>query len=100
MKRGIQVSHLTTLNNYFTEKREAHLEELKQFLRIPSISSLSEHKEDMQKGADWLADSLTKAGLENVIIDKTNGHPVVYADWLHAEGKPTILFMVIMMYNL
>ncbi|MFJ5769432.1 dipeptidase [Psychrobacillus sp. NPDC093180] len=85
------MSHLTALNNYFTEKREAHLEELKQFLRIPSISSLSEHKADMQKGAEWLADSCTKAGLENVIIDKTNGHPVVYADWLHAEGKPTIL---------
>lgn len=91
MKRGIQVSHLTQLNNYFTEKRETHLEELKQFLRIPSISSLSEHKNDMQKGAEWLADSCKKAGLENVIIDKTNGHPVVYADWLHAEGKPTIL---------
>lgn len=85
------MSHLTTLNNYFTEKRESHLEELKQFLRIPSISSLSEHKEDMQKGAQWLAESCQKAGLENVIIDKTNGHPVVYADWLHAEGKPTIL---------
>ncbi|GGA22069.1 dipeptidase [Psychrobacillus lasiicapitis] len=85
------MSHLTALNNYFTEKREAHLEELKQFLRIPSISSLSEHKADMQKGAEWLADSCTKAGLENVIVDKTKGHPVVYADWLHAEGKPTIL---------
>lgn len=85
------MSHLTALNNYFTEKRETHLEELKHFLRIPSISSLSEHKNDMQKGAEWLADSCKKAGLENVIIDKTNGHPVVYADWLHAEGKPTIL---------
>lgn len=85
------MSHLTALNNYFTEKRETHLEELKHFLRIPSISSLSEHKEDMQKGAEWLADSFTQAGLENVIIDKTNGHPVVYADWLHADDKPTIL---------
>ncbi|TQR04052.1 dipeptidase [Psychrobacillus soli] len=85
------MSHLTALNNYFTEKRETHLEELKQFLRIPSISSLSEHKNDMQKGAEWLADSCKRAGLENVIIDKTNGHPVVYADWLHADDKPTIL---------
>ncbi|WP_391207250.1 dipeptidase [Psychrobacillus sp. L4] len=85
------MSQFSTLDNYFTEKREAHLEELKQFLRIPSISSLSEHKEDMQKGAQWLADSLSKAGLENVIVDKTSGHPVVYADWLHAEGKPTML---------
>ena len=85
------MSQFSTLDNYFTEKREEHLDELKQFLRIPSISSLSEHKEDMQKGANWLADSLTKAGLENVLVDKTKGHPVVYADWLHAEGKPTML---------
>lgn len=91
MKRGIQVSQYSTLDNYFSEKRDAHLEELKQFLSIPSISSLSEHKEDMQKGAQWLADALVKAGLENVIVDKTSGHPVVYADWLHAEGKPTML---------
>ncbi|SES01811.1 dipeptidase [Psychrobacillus sp. OK032] len=85
------MSHLNSLNNYFTEKRETHLDELKHFLRIPSISSLSEHKNDMQKGAEWLAESCIKAGLENVIIDKTNGHPVVYADWLHADDKPTIL---------
>lgn len=91
LKRGIVMSQLTTLDHYFTEKREEHLEELKQFLRIPSISSLSEHKEDMQKGAQWLAGSLTKAGLDNVLVDKTSGHPVVYADWLHAEGKPTML---------
>src|SRR5690606_4980336 len=76
---------------YFKDHRQAHLEELKNFLRIPSVSSLSEHKADMQKGAEWLIKSLTKAGLENASIDETDGHPVVYADWLHAEGKPTIL---------
>ena len=45
----------------------------------------------MQQAAEWLVNSLTKAGLENVSVDETDGHPVVYADWLHAEGKPTIL---------
>ena len=45
----------------------------------------------MQQAAEWLLNSLKKAGLENVSIDETDGHPVVYADWLHAEGKPTIL---------
>lgn len=79
------------IDKYFKDHRQAHLEELKGFLRIPSISSLSEHKADMQKGAEWLVKSLTKAGLENVRIDETDGHPLVYADWLHAEGKPTIL---------
>ncbi|WP_075618456.1 dipeptidase [Paenisporosarcina indica] len=85
------MSHLQSLNTYFETKREEHLDELKQFLRIPSISSLSEHKQDMQTAAEWLAGSLKDAGLENVSIDETKGHPVVYADWLHAEGKPTIL---------
>ena len=85
------MSHLQGLNSYFETKREEHLNELKEFLRIPSVSALSDHKADMQTAAAWLADSLTKAGLENVSIDETKGHPVVYADWLHAEGKPTIL---------
>ncbi|WP_342508309.1 dipeptidase [Sporosarcina sp. FSL K6-2383] len=85
------MTHLETLDGYFTEQRDEHLEQLKEFLRIPSISSLSEHKGDMQKAAEWLKDSFEKAGLENLSIDETDGHPVVYGDWLHAEDKPTIL---------
>jgi len=85
------LTHLTKLDQYFKDNRETHLEELNEFLRIPSISALSEHKEDMQKAAEWLVNSLKEAGLENVSIDETDGHPAVYADWLHAEGKPTIL---------
>lgn len=85
------MSHLQALTSYFETKRDEHLDELKEFLRIPSVSALSDHKSDMQTAAAWLADSLTKAGLEHVSIDETKGHPVVYADWLHAEGKPTIL---------
>lgn len=86
------MSHLQQLDAYFVENRDRHLQELFEFLRIPSISSLSEHKEDMQTAAQWLADALTKLNMENVSIDQTAGHPVVYAEWLHAEGKPTILF--------
>ncbi|KGR80268.1 dipeptidase [Ureibacillus manganicus] len=86
------MSHLQLLDEYFTQHREKHLEELKEFLRIPSISSLSEHKEDMLTAANWLAEALKKLGIENVSVDETKGHPVVYGDWLHAEGKPTILF--------
>lgn len=86
------MSHLEKLDAYFISKREEHLEQLKDFLRIPSISALSEHKPDMQKAAEWLKDSFHQAGLENLSIDETEGHPVVYGDWLHAEGKPTILF--------
>ncbi|HSP21749.1 MAG TPA: dipeptidase [Planococcus sp. (in: firmicutes)] len=79
------------IDQYFKDHREQHLEELKAFLRIPSVSSLSEHKEDIRKGAEWLKTSMQEAGLENAEIFETDGHPVVYADWLHAEGKPTVL---------
>ena len=86
------MTHLQALDAYFTSHREAHLEELNEFLRIPSISSLSEHKEDIQDAAKWLAAALEKLNLENISITQTAGHPVVYADWLHAKGQPTILF--------
>ncbi|MGI2327820.1 dipeptidase [Planococcus sp. YIM B11945] len=79
------------VDQYFKDHREEQLEELKAFLRIPSISSLSEHKEDVRSAAEWLKTAMEKAGLENVKVDETAGHPVVYADWLHAEGKPTVL---------
>ncbi|MEK4228201.1 dipeptidase [Solibacillus sp. FSL H8-0538] len=86
------MSYLQQLDTYFTENRDKHLQELNTFLRIPSISSLSEHKEDMQTAAKWLANALTNLTIENVSIDQTAGHPVVYGEWLHAPGKPTILF--------
>ncbi|MEO3946436.1 dipeptidase [Gorillibacterium sp. CAU 1737] len=77
--------------SYFQDHRETHLAELKDWLRIPSISALSEHKPDMQRAASWLADKLTQAGLEHVEIHQTAGHPIVYADHLHAPGQPTVL---------
>ena len=86
------MSQLAKLNAYFSEHRDTHLKELNDFLRIPSISSLSEHKQDMQVAASWLAAAMKRINLENISIDETGGHPVVYADWLHAPGKPTILF--------
>lgn len=86
------MSHLSTLDAYFAENRDNQLAELNEFLRIPSISSLSEHKQDMQTAASWLVAAMKRVNLENISIDETGGHPVVYADWLHAPGKPTILF--------
>ncbi|QAS53039.1 dipeptidase [Halobacillus litoralis] len=71
--------------------KDEFLEELKQYLSIPSISSLSKHKEDVQHAAEWTAKALTGAGMENVDVIPTEGHPIVYGDWLHAEGKPTVL---------
>ncbi|CAK4847114.1 unnamed protein product [Aphanomyces euteiches] len=71
--------------------REQHLDELKQFLTIPSISALSIHKNDMNEAAQWVAAKLEKMGLENVEIHPTNGHPIVYAEHIHAPGKPVVL---------
>jgi len=67
------------------------LDELKSFLRIPSISTLPEHAADVQRAAQFVADGLKAAGTENVEIIPTKKHPLVYADWLHAPGKPTVL---------
>jgi len=67
------------------------LDELKTLLRIPSISTLDEHKSDVQKAAEFVAADLRRIGMENVEIIPTKGHPLLYADWLHAEGKPTVL---------
>ncbi|HET8548497.1 MAG TPA: dipeptidase, partial [Bryobacteraceae bacterium] len=66
-------------------------DELKALIRIPSVSTLPENKPDIRRAADFVAESLRRAGLENVEIIPTAGHPLVYADWLHAPGKPTVL---------
>ena len=60
-------------------------------MRIPSISTAPEHKNDVDRAAKFVATSLTDAGLENVEIIPTAKHPLVYGDWLHAPGKPTVL---------
>ena len=75
---------------------ERFVEELKELLRIPSISTLPERAGDVRRAAEFVADGLRKAGMENVRIIETTtaehqGHPLVYADWFHAEGKPTVL---------
>jgi acetylornithine deacetylase/succinyl-diaminopimelate desuccinylase-like protein len=62
-----------------------------EFLRIPSISTLPDHREDCRRAAGWLVDALGAAGLEHARIYETGGHPVAYADWLHAPGAPTVL---------
>jgi acetylornithine deacetylase/succinyl-diaminopimelate desuccinylase-like protein len=67
------------------------VEELKALLRIPSISTLPEHKGDCRLAAESLATELKRIGMEHVHLIETNGHPLVYGDWLHATGKPTAL---------
>ena len=80
------------LIGYIDSKREEHLNDLNEFLRIPSVSAKSEHKPDIERAAKWVAERLRAAGLENVEIVPTKMHPLVYGESLHAPGKPTILF--------
>ncbi len=80
-----------SFEQYLKENRDSHLNELFDLLKIESISALPNHKEDVKKAADWIAESLTKIGMENVQVLETAGHPLVYGDWLKAEGKPTVL---------
>jgi acetylornithine deacetylase/succinyl-diaminopimelate desuccinylase-like protein len=71
--------------------REARLASYFEFLRIPSISALPEHAGDIRRAATWIAAELSRIGFEHAEVCETPWHPVVYADWLHAEGAPTVL---------
>ena len=77
--------------SYARQHHPRFLEELKALLRIPSVSTLPEHIGDCHFAAEVLAADLSKIGFENVRLIETDGHPLVYADWLHAAGKPTVL---------
>jgi acetylornithine deacetylase/succinyl-diaminopimelate desuccinylase-like protein len=79
------------LEAYFEATAASRLESYFELLRIPSISTLPEHAPDMRRAAQWIADALTRIGFEHVDIAEMPGHPIVYADWLHAPGAPTIL---------
>jgi acetylornithine deacetylase/succinyl-diaminopimelate desuccinylase-like protein len=83
---------MNTVIDFININRDRFLQELTQFLAIPSISALPEHQGDVQRCAQWVADEMTRIGLENARVIPTAGHPIVCADWLHASGLPTVLF--------
>jgi acetylornithine deacetylase/succinyl-diaminopimelate desuccinylase-like protein len=76
---------------FVQQNRDRLLDELKDFLRIPSISTLPEHRADIDRAAAFVADSLRHVGMENVEIIPTAKHPLIYADSMNAPGKPTVL---------
>src|ERR1700742_2362743 len=78
-------------DNYVRQNESRFLEELKEFLRIPSISTAPEHKQDTHRAAECVVEKLRAAGMAHVELIETERHPLVYADWLHAPGKPTVL---------
>ncbi len=79
------------IDAFVKENQNRFLDELKEFIRIPSISTLPEHTPDIGRAAAFVAGQLRAAGMENIEIIPTAKHPLVYADWLHAPGKPTVL---------
>ena len=79
------------LDTYIEKNKDRFLNELFELLKFPSVSSLSEHKGDMDDCAGWLCNHLETIGLNNCRVYPTDKHPAVYGEWLGAEGKPTLL---------
>lgn len=77
--------------NYIETNRDRFVDELKELLRFPSISTNPENKKDVERCAEYLKSHLENIRMEHTSVYPTDGHPVVYTDWLNAEGKPTIL---------
>ncbi len=76
---------------YLSDNSDSHLEQLFELLRIPSVSSLPEHKGDIQAAAGWVAEKLRTVGVPTVEIMATSGNPVVYGEWIVDPEKPTAL---------
>jgi acetylornithine deacetylase/succinyl-diaminopimelate desuccinylase-like protein len=83
---------MTSVIDFINTHRDRYVDELKSYLAIPSISALPQHQQDVKRCAEWTADEMRRIGLQNVRLVETPGFPVVYGDWLGAEGAPTILF--------
>ena len=82
---------MSDVDAYLDAHHARHVEQLVEYLTIPSVSALSAHAGDVRRCAAWTADALRRVGLEHVEIVETAGHPIVYGDWLHAPGAPTAL---------
>ncbi|PIV27410.1 MAG: hypothetical protein COS37_02865, partial [Anaerolineae bacterium CG03_land_8_20_14_0_80_58_20] len=76
---------------YAQQNRDRFLEDLKEVLTIPSISTSNDTKPEVLRAALWVADHLRGLGIENVEIMPTGGHPVVYGEWLKRPSAPTVL---------
>jgi acetylornithine deacetylase/succinyl-diaminopimelate desuccinylase-like protein len=77
------------VDRFLDESHDRRLASWIELLRIPSVSALPEHAPDCRRAAEWVADELRRIGMEHVDVSETGGHPIVYADWLHADGAPT-----------
>src|SRR3954464_4662607 len=83
---------MNSVVDFIQVNRDRYVDELKQYLAIPSISALPQHAADVRRAAEWTGEAMKTAGLQNVRLIQTPGNPVVYGEWLGAPGKPTILY--------
>ena len=82
---------MKNITEYVEQNKERYLKELKNYLRIPSISTLEENKNDILKCADFIAKEFKNIGLENIKVYQTEKHPIVYADKITDPKKQTVL---------
>ena len=79
-------------STYIEQNQNRFIDELKTFISIPSVSASDEHFQDVVKAGEWVSSKLQSIGISNARLMKTDTHPVVYGDWLHAgDDKPTVL---------
>lgn len=82
---------MDNIKQYVSEQQSRFVDELMEFLRIPSISANSQYKGDVQRAAEWLATKLQTLNMDKVEIHPTNGHPIVYAEKIQNPSLPTVL---------
>lgn len=79
------------VKEYLEEGKQRFLDELLELLRIPSISADSKHKEDVAKAAEYVKERMVEAGVDNVEVCKTPGHPIVLGQKMVSDSAPTVL---------
>jgi acetylornithine deacetylase/succinyl-diaminopimelate desuccinylase-like protein len=83
---------MASATEYATTHAQRFQEQLKELLKIPSISTLKEHRSDCERAAQWIADELRRIGFHTVEVIRTQWHPIVYGEWMGAgESAPTVL---------
>ena len=78
----ITMDNIDKVVDFINVQRDHYVDELKEYLAIPSISALPEHKGDVRKCAEWTRDEMQRIGLQNCRLEDTPGHPIVYGEWL------------------
>jgi acetylornithine deacetylase/succinyl-diaminopimelate desuccinylase-like protein len=85
-------SRLQSALGYLHDHADRQMQQLDEFLRIPSVSADPELRDEVRRAAQWVADELTRIGAEHAQLHETGRHPIVTADWLHAgSDRPTVL---------